>query len=376
MKYYNINDERCIPPDILYYYKMNKIYDKSQIIDIKDHLSKCKVCSERSNNIEEEFNEMISIKVNRKKIKIPEQFKKIDKNVKIKTYKSQKPKRGDIWIARGKEYFWQPSKIVVIINYIAEEDVYYVVPLNEIYIYGTDLDVILKSKKKDVYIAETTNDYFLFRNQLSRKVDEVYQKTLEDIRKMVLYIAGKDIDISKVPKGLAILSEKDQRIKEINIRNKVIEQLYEPYRVYLAQEEMNTVRSDSKSTEKENNKEMLILQEAPTFRIQQPSYGFSMGAISEEIIQYDTIHNLKNQFKETTDLLKQNDSYIGLQWRKDKLYVIYSGVDLIEYFKDGKWISFKNRKGDFELGGARDIDNIVLHYKTKSLDEKRRIKLA
>lgn len=236
MKYYNINDERCIPQDILYYYKMNKIYDKSKIMDINDHLSKCKVCSERLQNIEEEFNEMILIKVDRKKVKIPERFKKIEKPVKIKTYKSQKPKRGDIWVARGNEYFWQPSKIVVIINYIIEEDVYYVVPLNEIYIYGTDLDIILRSKNDDVYIAETTHDYFLFRNQIDRKIDEVYHKTLEDIRKMVLYIAGKDIDISKVPKGLAILSEKDQRIEEIEIRDKVIEQLYEPYREYLKQE--------------------------------------------------------------------------------------------------------------------------------------------
>ena len=401
-KNYNYTDERCIPDSILYEYKLSLIKDAEKLKDIEQHLNECESCRLRLNTIVEdvekdlkEFNEL------KKTIRVPEyiksnikEYKKITENKKHeKESLLHKPQRGDIYTARGKEYFWQQSKLVLIINYIKDEDVYYVVPLDDITFYATDLDVIIKDKNGVVYIADATADNNLFANQLKKKVGEVHENHINNISKMILYVAGKDVDISDIPKGLPVESEDDQRIPFIVAREKALQQLFKPYMEFvesqihaLEEEELEPeplpepIPWPHESVPKRNPAP--IQEPFPVIEIDFSLYNTLAAASASGLLPLTFLGvvsgfgSILSSIKNTFIIKKNKKAFIGIQKRGKNIFLIYKGVDLIECEKYNKWNKGKRNEGKILLGSEEKILpgnplKIQIHYKIGKSDERR-----
>lgn len=389
---YDYVDERCIPDSVLYQYKIGAIKDAGKLKDIKQHLNECAVCKKRLKTIEKDIErELIQLEKIKKTVKVPDRLREYIKehqsSIRTKNTKKSKqntqthrPKRGDIYLARGNEYFWQMSKIVLIINYIKDEDLYYVVPLDNITIYGTDLDVIIKDKNGTIYMADCSSDNNLFRYQLKKKIGEVDEEQIRNISKMILYIAGKDVDISDIPRGLEIIHEDDQRIPFIETREKSLKQLFQPYMEYVASEINSIEKQPQNKPEGVPIPQPQPLSQIPVIEV-PTTESFSMAASSLGVAAFailpgNIISSMKNIISHAQKIFtikKTKNAYIGIYRKKGNIYLIYKGVDLIEYLKDNKWNNGKIPEGKITIGKEKQAQNIQIHYRIGQIDERREL---
>lgn len=218
--------EICAPDDILYKYKTGELTEEERK-DVEKHLEECEACSARLKELpdsppEDEI----------ENITVPEKIRKLAKKLHklvIKEIDDSKltPKRGEVWTAKGDEYFWQPPKLVVVMGKI-NDNRYYVVPIDGAVGLATDLDVYIDIKD-DLYIAACEKDGEVLRSQLITKIGTIDEYYLKYISDMILYIAGKKgIDINEIPHGAAVRDKKDIRIPFIEDRNKALDQLFGP----------------------------------------------------------------------------------------------------------------------------------------------------
>lgn len=356
----------CIPAEILYAYKKGEVKDIREFVDIEQHLAECEVCRTRLKNIEKEIQEMGKFYEPYTPIKEPSSRKKGRK---------PKPKIGDIWSARGKEYFWQQDKIVLILNIIENaeegEPLCYVVPLNDDIRIMTNLDVEIYSKSGLHFVAEAEEHGFIFINQLRNKLGKISSKELNYIKNMILFISGKDdIDISKIPHGFPIIDENDDpRINLIEERQKSLRQLFKPYRDYIEQQIYNDMEEDKEKeiyTNKANQTNYIPPQEI-FINIRQPLAAASIGIGVISVISPSNnpiallIKDLLKKSKDSYPLVLTDNYYIGLEERKNGIYLVHKGVDLVEYYKKGKKPKrVKNR--EVLLGDMKKVQNTIIRY--------------
>lgn len=223
-----VMSEICAPDSVLYSYKTGALTE-AESKDVEKHLAECEACRARLKELPEKIVEQADEHV----VEVPKKIRDMLSNMSIPRAEKKDtdpiPKRGDVWTARGDEYFWQQPKLVLVLNKVGEDRVY-VVPINMLTFYATDLDVYVPLHDI-LYLAECANDGEIYTKQLGRKVDRVDSEYLQYIQDMILYIAGKeDIHVEDIPHGLPIINDDDQRIPWIIERTKSLGQLFAPAR--------------------------------------------------------------------------------------------------------------------------------------------------